>query len=60
MSATVSCSYAIAYLKVSGLRAGTFLRGFGKHCTFATEKERDEWSELFFKNQSRNLKKEQQ
>ena len=56
----VSCSYDITYPEVSGLRTGTFLRGFGKHCTFATEKERDEWSELFFKNQSKNLKKEQQ
>ena len=38
MSAAVSCSYDITYPKVSGLRAGTFLRVFRKHCIFAIEK----------------------
>lgn len=38
MPAMVSCSYDITYPKVSDLRTGTLLRGFGKHCIFATEK----------------------
>lgn len=33
----VSCGYNITYPKVSGLRLGTLLWGFGKHCIFATE-----------------------
>ncbi len=41
----VSCSYDITYPRVSDLRAGTLLQGFGNHCIFASEKERYEWSE---------------